>query len=525
MPVDFDIDPSTVNEALAAMSAEELRAMVRELLLELEGPAQARVLDALMDRAARSSSEWVPDGPSEESISSVVSFAASAKRMGYADPADVDDYLRQGSRAFLSKDYAGAFRIYQALLLSISEGEIYLGQHEMFDEVLSVDVTSCAAQYVVAMYMTAVPARRAQAVLAAIKDVYPVGYFRTPLQEMERVAIEPLPRFDAFLPRWRALIEESSAEQEQEGTAESEWLREVVQRMEGVEGLAGLARSTRQSEDLRTWCRALVDAGDWEAALAAYEEAAGTVSGEAYERAEFLDGAALAAQELGRRDLPKRLERAWRERPSMLRLCRWLGTSKSRATLSKRAAQAIDACPTKSTRQLAFLHVLLGDVAAASKLLAAARALGWSCDEHPGHFVFALFQAMLGENLDSAGSRPTLVCGMEIDELEWFLDECERPRLAEPDVEEILKLAGADKPVCTDARAAMLKSMRKACEKRAAGIIGNKYRRHYGHVAQLVATCAGLDAAPVTARWVARIREKYRRYPAFQRELHDHLGG
>ncbi|MFV1977851.1 MAG: hypothetical protein ACC649_00730, partial [Myxococcota bacterium] len=93
---------------------------------------------------------------------------------------------------------------------------------------------------------------------------------------------------------------------------------------------------------------------------------------QAYSRGEFLDGAALAARELGRRDLPTRLEHAWREAPTMLRLRRWLGSATGKGVVRKRAAQALEACPGKAARQLALLHVVLGDPSAAAKLLARA---------------------------------------------------------------------------------------------------------------------------------------------------------
>ena len=103
-------------------------------------------------------------------------------------------------------------------------------------------------------------------------------------------------------------------------TEEDRWLREVVQRLEGSDGLAKIARSTRRADDLRAWCKSLVDAGDWKAALAAFEEAAGHVADKDYARGELLDGVALAAQSLGRKDLSGWLERAWRAGPSMVRL-------------------------------------------------------------------------------------------------------------------------------------------------------------------------------------------------------------
>lgn len=77
-----------------------------------------------------------------------------------------------------------------------------------------------------------------------------------------------------------------------------------------------------RADDLRAWCRALVEAKDWKAAL--------------------------AARQLGRRHLPARLERAWREAPSLLRLRRWLGSAGSTSALNKRAAAALEACPHRT---------------------------------------------------------------------------------------------------------------------------------------------------------------------------------
>ena len=46
-------------------------------------------------------------------------------------------------------------------------------------------------------------------------------------------------------------------------------MREVVRRLEGAEGLARVARSTRRADDLRAWCESLIEAGDWRAAILA----------------------------------------------------------------------------------------------------------------------------------------------------------------------------------------------------------------------------------------------------------------
>ena len=70
----------------------------------------------------------------------------------------------------------------------------------------------------------------------------------------------------------------------------------------------------------------------------------------------------------------------------------------------------------------------------------------------------------------------------------------------------------------------MLAAMRNAAEKRVEGVTKKKRRRHHGHAAHLVATCAALDPTPASGRWVAGLRSGYSRYPALQGELDEHLG-
>lgn len=519
-------DSAVIDGALEAMGAEELREIVLEIIPWLDEKTRARLVNALMDRAARNESEWTPVGPSDAGASEIVAFAQAAKRVGYADPSDVDDYLRQGSNAFLGKDYGAAIQIFRALLLPLSEAEIDLGQDEMVDEVLGVNVATCATQYVVAMYMTAVPAHRAEAVRSTIDAVSGVGYFWEPLREMERVAVEPLPGLDEFLPLWRVLIERSAnGERHNDWDSEEDgWLREVVQRMEGADGLAKLARSTKRADDLLAWCRTLVEAKDWKAALLAYEEAAEIVTDKNSWRGDFLDGAALAAQELGRKDLPTRFERGWREASSLLRLRRWLGTSGSKAVVKKRATAALEACSKKVYRQRALLHVLLGDLGSAAKLLASAPGLGWSDREHPGHLLFPLFCRFLGAKVPSLAedAGPLLGHGMDIDELESLSSGCDEPCLANPPVDEIVEIAGIGGPAGATERAAVLKAMRTAAEKRIAGVTKNKRRRYYDHAASLAAACVAVDPTPETTAWMAMIRTEYRRYPALQREFKRH---
>lgn len=174
------------------------------------------------------------------------------------------------------------------MLIPVGNVDIDLGQHEMLDEVLVVDPAVCATQYVVSMYMTSAPKNRGMAVLSAIDEMQGIGHFWAPLRELERVAIEPLPDFDDFLVQWKVLVEERVQKDRKNDwdSDEDRWLREVVQRTRGPEGLAEVARASKRADDLRAWCRALVEAGDWKGVLAAYDEAPELVEGKEYTRGE-----------------------------------------------------------------------------------------------------------------------------------------------------------------------------------------------------------------------------------------------
>lgn len=512
-----------VDAALGAMSADELRDVVRDMLREFDDRAFNRVVGSLVGRAARNGSRWVPAALTDDDVAETLAFATAAERTGYADPAAVDDGLRRGSAAFLRKDYRAAHQILGALLRPMTAGQVDLGQDEMVDEVLGTDTVESAAQYVVSAYMISPPAERARAVRVAIEEVRGIGHFWEPIQTMEAAAIEPLPELEDFLRSWRELLGQStSSERAGHWDTEGEhWVREVVARLEGPDGLAKIARSTRRAGDLRAWCRSLVDAGNWQGALSAFEEAAELIANDDYVRAELLDGAALAALSLGRDDLPARLERAWRAGPSMLRLRRWLGSAQGRAALRRRAAAALEACPARAARQRAFLHLIRGEFDSSAELLSAAPGLGWTDGEHPGHLLFALFALLLG--VTPSLSSPA--AGRLLADPELFVVGAVAPVLAAPGAEELLQVAGIESIVSAPSRRSVLAAMRAAAERRLAGLTGQKRRRHYGHAADLVAVCLRCDPSPETQGWVTMLETEHRRFPALRRELDRALNG
>jgi len=522
-----------LDSALDAMTAEELRSLVRDALERLDDEPRRELADALLLRAAKGNSGWKPPAPSRRIVAEVRRFAEAARRIGYAQPDEVDDCLRQGTKAFLAGEHATARGVFEALLPAVGSGEIDLGQHELIDEVLAVDVQECATQYVASVYLTTPLEERAQALSAAMDAVHGVASFWRPIEQMERAATCRLPELDAFLPRWAELLEGRQTSEDDWERNRERWLWEAVIRLEGVEGLERIARETERPEALHAWCEALVEREDWADALRACDVATKLV-GKSHWRADFLDGAALAAQQLGQRDCAKRLEAAWLGAPTFLRLLCWLGAgSPSAATLGKRAREAIHRCSRKAGRELGLLQVLTGEAESAAKLLARAPGLGWSSEDHPGHVLFPAFAGLLAEDT-RAKLAAELFASLEEaphDPLDMGWDDGDRakarPKLSAPSIAELISKARPRVRIDSKGCATMLEAMRAAATKRVDGILGKKRRRHYGHAATLVACCLELAPAAgeekVVADWVHDLCARYSRFSAFQEELKNAL--
>ena len=260
------------------------------------------------------------------------SFSEAARQIGQADPDDVTEHLRRATKAFLAGDHASARAVFDAILPPIAVAMIDLGQHELLEEVLRVDVRACVAQYAASVYTTTTLRARADAIVRALEQVEGVGTVSSPIKDMEDVCAGALPDLGTFLPRWVKRLERFRPSTDEWERANERWLREAVFRMDGVGGLERIARRTRRPQACLAWYQALADRGDWTAAL----EASAALVRQLHWRGELLDGAALAAQELGRPDLSKRLEAAWRVAPTLTRLVRWLVADGIRVAFEQR---------------------------------------------------------------------------------------------------------------------------------------------------------------------------------------------
>lgn len=176
------------SRALKAMTAPELRAFVRGVLDELDPDARTAIAGALIARAVKGRAGWKPSRPAQRIVDDAKSFAEAARVVGYADPADVSEHLRLAGKAFLAGDHATAREVFEALLLPLAAAEIDLGEHELIDEVLTVDAHTCVAQYVTSVYTTTPVNQRADAVLRAMDQVRGVSSLLNPIKEMEDVS-------------------------------------------------------------------------------------------------------------------------------------------------------------------------------------------------------------------------------------------------------------------------------------------------------------------------------------------------
>lgn len=61
------------------MDAEALRELIRGLLPWLDDKTRAKVTGEIIDRAARSESEWTPAAPTNESVGEVLEFTEAAQ--------------------------------------------------------------------------------------------------------------------------------------------------------------------------------------------------------------------------------------------------------------------------------------------------------------------------------------------------------------------------------------------------------------------------------------------------------------
>jgi len=223
--------------ALRALDADELRAFIGETLERLDHDERAPIEDALLSRAA-ARGDYRPAAPSPEIVDEVLEFAKAARRVAHADPMEVDEYLRHGITASLAGEHATARRVFEALLFPIAEAEIDLGQHEMVEEVLSVDLHDCVGRYLLSVYLDTPTRARVDAIVTAIEKVTASVHSSSPCARWRK-------RSDMRCPRTRRSSTRGS----------SAWSRRRVARTSGSRSTnVGCATPSRVAKVHRVSC-------------------------------------------------------------------------------------------------------------------------------------------------------------------------------------------------------------------------------------------------------------------------------
>ena len=252
-----------------------------------------------------------------------------------------------------------------------------LGQHEMVDDVLQVDVQAAVAEYVTSLYMTTPLSDRADAVYEATGEAEGLASLWSPIAEMENVSGGALPDLRGFLPRW-------------------------VERLErfGRRKPIGKARMSGRCARRSFGWKALVASSVSHAKRSALKRAwrgVKPLSSERTGRPPFARTTRPRGWFASRRgEANCSMARRWHPNISAFGRCRPPGESLARRALGGAAAsvahrswpasltpvlkakRALKRFPRTDGRQLGLLRALAGDLHEAAAILARAPGLGWS---------------------------------------------------------------------------------------------------------------------------------------------------
>ncbi len=188
-------------------------------------------------------------------------------------PSHTSEGFWVAGRAFVSGDSVSARRAYEIVLRPLWNGDIWLPAVDEFpDEVLTTSTYDACARLLVATYETAAADERVEAMIEAVELVDEAQQLCLPIRMMEHAAVRPLQGLDSFLPLWLERLRAMPSGLRDSKT--NDLIREATLRVDGVDGLAQIARASKTQEAYDSWCRALREGQQWPELLAAVLDAA-----------------------------------------------------------------------------------------------------------------------------------------------------------------------------------------------------------------------------------------------------------
>ncbi len=557
-----------VEQRLAALSAKELRAILRLMARETL-PSERQ---AFMDRLnPRGEAEFVASQvvKQEDLLDDIEDLAAELEAaMQDAEPWEEydewDEYDEEDSlgpyeefveplvelfdRAEAAFDWGNlslARDAYQGLFEVLGKEDDY-GRGLSLHNLTGVDAEEAIARYLRAVYETEPPARRPQVLLQQMQHIGWLTARRPMLNDLVQISPRPLPDQESFLADWIALLRAQSTPDDASADA---WLREAVWLAQGRAGLEALARAEGQRRPLvyLDWLTALEQEGEHRQALTVAQEALQALPAGLSIRAAIADHLCAAAARLNETQALR--EGRWEAFVAMPVLSRLLdlwdcsGDEAERTELMQRAAAHVrDRIARPPTSQegalqyhagleqpvqgdravLAHACLLAGDWDAAHRLAAQGRVLGWSSSHNYQGLVVAAFLVLLSGQTPVATSNLAQLWEWSVRHTVSVWSSREQSSLEQ----RVLRVyAGRFASVSWSAaqQERYLSWCLSVAQERVNAIVGNLHRGSYDKAAVLTAACAEvlrLRGEPEAARrLISDVRGRFPRHRAFQAEM------
>ena len=277
---------NTVEQRLAACSAEELRAIVRALAQATPPTAWPAFLDAIQPAAVTTMvarPESAPDALLADIAALTDELQAATKGADGGDEDDEEDRL--GPYEEFVEPLTALFDRVVAVFEAGNVTLVRTAYHNLFTTLCleddygrgmrpahlhDVDMGPALARYLRAVYDTEAPAHRSAVLFEAMLQGRSwLSGTRPKLADIIQIAPQPLPDREQFCRDWIAFLRTQSSHDA------DAWLREAVRLSQGTLGLEALARTegVQRPRVYLDWCAALAAEGKPQAVLAAAHEA------------------------------------------------------------------------------------------------------------------------------------------------------------------------------------------------------------------------------------------------------------
>lgn len=505
--------------ALERLDAQELRDFMRSAARsELSSRS---LVEPFVEFAARRRGglDWAEDDPTLAADTD--GWARSTRRTQRVDLTWSESLLERACRMRLSGRPSNARRCFDVVLAVLAEAEAgLLGEQapvsprdlriseSRLETVEGLVTPLVFGSYLVSVYEDSARSERVAAIFDAVVRLSALGSVASPLKRLEEAAVRPLEGFDDFIRGWTDELESRTAA----GFGDSSFvwtpaealLAEALERVDGLDGVARLARRSGELAHYRTWIVRLADQSQWSAALDVVEEADGGLS-DPFARATVLDAGSRFAHKIG--DLRRSMslaERAFTLAPKPGRLVRWLLVDDPEpARLRERLRSARDRAHLLTPRMRALVGALSAEVGEVAQMLDDSDEL-WDDEAHPGPVAYpALLVAFYGgpKGTPIAANLCAPFFGGRGGQLGLALDDGHRwaspandwdgaatPLLGPPIVGALLELEGSG-ALAGDLEQ-VPRILRSAAARRAMSVLANKDRSMYESAALLAVAAA-----------------------------------